>query len=115
MRTSYDIVVIGGGPAAVAAALSAARGGAQTALVRAAPGASAVSSGAWSGPLDANIARALDAAGLPHVRAPQPLPHPFGDLRASDYAAASHVFPGAIRDAVLCGITGFSAFPIPAL
>jgi glycerol-3-phosphate dehydrogenase subunit B len=115
MHASFDTIVIGGGAAGVAAALSAARAGENTALVRAAPGATALSSGAWIGPLDDMIARALGSAGLPYVRASQRLPHPFGDLRVADFAAASHAFTGPIDDAVLCGIDGFNAFSMPSL
>jgi glycerol-3-phosphate dehydrogenase subunit B len=115
MRTSFDVLVIGGGAAGVAAALHAHAAGAHVGVVRAAPGASAVGSGGWSGPLDHVMERALARAGLPHVAAPQPLPHPYGDLRTFDFAAESHAFTQPIDTALLCGIAGLGGFAAPAL
>lgn len=115
MRTSFDVLVIGGGAAGVAAALHAHAAGAAVAVVRAAPGASAVGSGGWNGPLDPALGRALDGAGLRHVAAPHPVPHPYGDLRTFDFAAESHACPHPMDGALLCGIAGLGGFATPAL
>jgi anaerobic glycerol-3-phosphate dehydrogenase len=110
----FDRLVIGGGVAGVANALELAAAGARVALVRAGPGASALASGGWSGPLSARLGAALAAAGLPHDPAPEPLPHPSGELRAYDFAARSHVAPG-LADARVCGIAGLPGFRPDAL
>lgn len=115
MRSTFDVLVIGGGAAGVAAALYAHAAGASVAVVRAAPGASAVGSGGWNGPLDPLMASALADAGLPHVPSPHPLPHPYGDLRTFDYAAESHAFTQPIDSALLCGIAGLGGFAAPTL
>jgi glycerol-3-phosphate dehydrogenase subunit B len=115
MRHSFDVVVIGGGIAGVAAALAAAHSGARVALVRATPGATAITSGAWHGALPAPLADALAAAGLPHRACDAPLLHPCGDARRSAYAAASHVGAIASGDTLVCGIAGLGGFHAPAL
>ena len=111
----YDRLVIGGGVAGVASALELAASGARVALVRAGPGATALASGGWSGPLPARLGEALAAAGLPHHACTAPLPHPVGELRAYDFAAPSHLAPVLGDDAVVCGIFGLPAFHAPAL
>jgi glycerol-3-phosphate dehydrogenase subunit B len=115
MRSSYDVLIIGGGVAGVSAALHARSDGAAVGLVRAGPGSSAVTAGGWTGPLDPLLAAALARAGLPFIRAPHPLPHPLGYLQQFDFAAASHAAPHRIDDALLCGIAGLGAFATPTL
>lgn len=115
MRASFDVLVIGGGVAGVAAALAARAAGAEVGLVRAAPGATAIGSGGWNGSLDPLLDAALQAAGLRYIPAPQPLPHPFGDLRLFDFAGDSHAFTQPIDGALLCGIAGFGGFATAAL
>lgn len=106
----HDRLVIGGGVAGVASALELAASGERVALVRAGPGASALAGGGWSGPLPERLGAALAAAGLPHVACPAPLPHPAGELRRFDFAAASHVAPVLGSGAIVCGIFGLPAF-----
>ncbi len=112
---AFDVSVIGGGIAGVSAALAARAAGASVALIRAAPGASALGSGAWHGPLPTLIGDALHSAGLPHVPSPHPMPHPMGELHTASFAAASHVAPFAIDTAFLCGIAGLAGFVAPSL
>lgn len=115
MRQSFDVVAIGGGIAGVAAALAAARAGARVALVRATPGATAMTSGACDGALPSPLADALAAAGLPYRACDAPLLHPSGDARRCAYAAASHIRATAADDTLVCGIAGLGGFHAPAL
>jgi anaerobic glycerol-3-phosphate dehydrogenase len=115
MRTSFDVLVIGGGIAGIGAALRSHAEGASVAVVRAGPGASAVTGGGWSGPLDPVLGKALSRAGLPYVPAVHALPHPFGELRRYDFAAEPHVAPWGVDSALLCGIAGLGAFAVPSL
>jgi len=115
MRAGVDVVVIGGGVAGVAAALAAASRGRQVVLVRAGPGASAVTTGAWRGPLPDALCAALAAAGLPHAAVPGPLPHPAGALHPADFAAAAQADARLQEGALVCGIAGLPGFHAPAL
>ncbi|NJD10062.1 MAG: FAD-dependent oxidoreductase [Gemmatimonadetes bacterium] len=110
-----DVIVIGGGIAGVAAALESAAAGAVTAVVRAGPGATALASGAWHGPLPSLLGEALAAAGLPHLPVDTLLPHPFGDLRPADNAPATHAAARIDEAACVCGIAGLPHFPAAAL
>lgn len=107
---TFDVLVIGGGVSGFAAALAARQRGARTALVRAAPGVSALASGAWSGPLRAEIRDALNRARYPLLPASAPLVHERGRTVACAFAGASHI--GATPDAetTVCGIAGLPHF-----
>jgi glycerol-3-phosphate dehydrogenase subunit B len=116
-----DVLVLGGGVAGTAAALAAARTGARTLLVRAAPGASAVSLGGWIGAPPAPFRDALVAAGLPLELATATLPRPDGTTVRVDAAPRSHLH-AALSDesglTLVCGIDGLSSFqpaPLAAL
>jgi len=111
----FDVLVIGGGVAGVTAALEAAAAGASVAVVRAGPGATALASGAWDGPLPPMLARALADSGLPHVAVEDLLPHPFGWLRRAGFAAESQARAQAGTDACVCGIAGLPGFRASAL
>jgi anaerobic glycerol-3-phosphate dehydrogenase len=108
-----DVLVIGGGIAGAAAALSAAAAGARTVLLRAGPGATALCAGAWIGAPPDGLALALEAAGLPLDLRGAALPHPDGRLVASTAAPSSHV-RAAIDSAppvtLVCGIAGLAGF-----
>jgi glycerol-3-phosphate dehydrogenase subunit B len=112
---TFDVVVIGGGMAGVAAALAAAERGAQVAVIRATPGATALCSGAWNGPLPPGIGRALDTAGLRHQPCAHSLPHPSGERRACTHAAAAHTSAHIDKQTLVCGIAGLGGFHAPAL
>ncbi len=111
----YDVLVIGGGIAGSAAALAAAGRGARVALVRAAPGVTAMAEGGWAGPVPPALGAALADAGLRLVPAPGPLPHPAGELRRYDVAAASHAAVPLTGGVLVCGIAGLPGFVAPAL
>ena len=115
MTRSFDVLVIGGGAAGVAAALAAAARGRRVALVRAGPGATALAAGGWRGPMPAGLGRALEAAGLPHEPPAGPLPHPHGDLRRHDLAAPAQAAAVLEDGALVCGILGLPGFTAPAL
>jgi glycerol-3-phosphate dehydrogenase subunit B len=107
---TFDVLVIGGGIAGFSAALAAQQRGARTALVRAAPGVSALTSGAWSGPLPPGIGTALEAQGYALQPAPQPLVHERGRLVAADFAESAHTRATADAGATVCGIAGLPHF-----
>lgn len=116
----YDVTVLGGGIAGVAAALAAAAAGARVAVCRRGPGATALSCGGWTGAPPASLLAALDAAGLPLQPAPAALPHPDGTLRRYDLAPATHTGAALPRpdgdDAVVvCGVVGLPGFRPRAL
>lgn len=90
MALTFDVAVVGGGIAGVAAALAARARGAQVCIIRAAPGATALSSGAWSGPLRSELQAALAAAHHPLAAVDRALPHERGHSVQADFAAASH-------------------------
>jgi glycerol-3-phosphate dehydrogenase subunit B len=115
MERTVDVVVIGGGMAGVAAALAAAASGARVVVVRASPGVSAMTSGAWIGAMPDGIARALDAAGIRHDTCAHPLPHPSGELRACTWASVTHVCRRIDHAALVCGIAGLPGFCAAAL
>ena len=115
MTPSFDVLVIGGGAAGVAAALAGTVRGRSVALVRAAPGATALTAGGWRGPMPAALRRALEAAGLPHEPPAGPLPHPHGDLRRYDLAAPAQAAAVVEEGALVCGILGLPGFRAPAL
>jgi anaerobic glycerol-3-phosphate dehydrogenase len=113
-----DVLVVGGGAAGVAAALAAVGAGARTALVRAAPGATALGGGGWHGAPPRAFADALADAGLTLEATIAPLPHPDGRLLHFDAAAVTHA--GAGIDAtspvtLVCGIDGLPHFRPDAL
>jgi anaerobic glycerol-3-phosphate dehydrogenase len=107
---TFDVLVIGGGVAGFAAALAARQRGARTALVSAAPGASALISGAWSGPLRAEIRDALAQAGYALMPASSPLVHERGRKIACDFAGSTHTGASPRPGAIVCGIEGLSHF-----
>ncbi|MEO5509859.1 MAG: FAD-dependent oxidoreductase [Longimicrobiales bacterium] len=113
--SSSDVIVIGGGIAGVTAALTTRAAGASVTLIRAAPGATALSCGGWRGPMPALITDALSSAGLPYALSPLPLPHPTGELRTYDFASLSHITDASVNTALVCGIAGLSGFVAPAL
>ena len=110
MTPSFDVAVIGGGIAGVAAALAAQQRGARTCLVRGAPGVTALSAGAWTGPLPPGLGTALAAAGYVLDAADGPLFHERGHLVHCDFAAASHADARAALPATVCGIRGLPHF-----
>lgn len=111
--------------AGFAAALAAASGGARVTLVHAAPGATALTAGAWCGPLRLELRSALAHAGSSFLPTFGALPHPAGTLLSCDHAAAAHVpaahVPAAhvssapLEEALVCGIAGLPGFHAPAL
>lgn len=107
---TFDVLVIGGGVSGFAAALAARERGARTALVRAAPGVSALVSGAWSGPLRLEIRAALDKVGYSLMPATAPLAHERGRTVACTFAGASHVGATIDPEATVCGIAGLPHF-----
>lgn len=111
----FDVLIVGGGIAGCAAALAASAAGRRVGLVRAAPGATALSAGGWTGPLPDRLGAALARAGLPFAPAPAPLPHPAGRLDVYDLAAPSQRAAAPIEDALVCGIVGLAGFPARAL
>ncbi|MEX0891565.1 MAG: FAD-binding protein [Gemmatimonadota bacterium] len=115
MNERWDVLVLGGGAAGCAAALAAAEAGARTALLRAGPGASALGSGGWRGPLAGTLRDRLAAAGYPLEEAGGPLPHPHGDLRHYELAGASHAGASPVAGTLVVGIAGIAGFHAPAL
>lgn len=115
MTRSFDVLVIGGGAAGVAAALASAGRGARVGLVRTGPGVSAMAAGGWNGPLPEPLASALAAAGLPHRAGPVRVPHPVGDVRVFDHAPAAHADATPEEGALVCGIDGLAGHSPPAL
>jgi glycerol-3-phosphate dehydrogenase subunit B len=117
MRTT-DVLVLGGGVAGAAAALSAAAAGARAVLVRSGPGATAVSAGGWVGrPPDA-LREILAAAGLPLQECTAPLPHPDGRLlryEAAPPAQARAALQPDVAQVLVCGIAGLPTFRAAAL
>lgn len=110
----WDLAVIGGGVAGVMAALEGAAAGARVVLVRAGPGATALSGGGWRGPLPTLLRAPLEAAGLPYVPVDSPLPHPDGELRDVAFAGASHARAALAADTTVVGIAGLPGFrPAP--
>jgi len=110
-----DLLVIGGGIAAAAAALEARASGMTVTLVRRGPGATALGHGGWTGPLPPRIADALAQQRLVHVDLDAPLPHPDGDMRAYDFAPASHAGARVETGAAVVGIAGLPGFRPAAL
>jgi glycerol-3-phosphate dehydrogenase subunit B len=115
MERTADVVVIGGGMAGVAAALAAAASGARVVVVRASPGVSAMTSGAWDGAMPDGMARALDAANIPHDTCAEALPHPSGELRTCTWVSVTHVCGRIDHKTLVCGIAGLPGFCAPAL
>jgi glycerol-3-phosphate dehydrogenase subunit B len=115
---TFDVVVIGGGAAGTAAALSAARAGARTALIRPGPGAAALAAGGWRDAPPPSVRDTLAACGLDLIECDGALPHPDGVLVRCEIAAASHALAAiasGTRRIVVCGIAGLPAFNAAAL
>lgn len=115
---NFDVVVIGGGAAGVAAALSAARTGARVALVRRGPGAAALAGGGWYNAPPAELRDALARVGYELVDCDTPLPHPDGTVVPCQTAAAASARAGLGIDAtgvLVCGIAGLPSFRATAL
>ena len=108
MALTYDVAVIGGGITGVSAALAAQSRGARACLIRGAPGATALSSGAWLGPMRTEIGDALSDSGYPCSPATRPLPHQRGTLFHCDFAGSTHV--GTLDPEMVCGIAGLPGF-----
>ncbi|MGH7444447.1 MAG: FAD-binding protein, partial [Longimicrobiales bacterium] len=115
MERSDDLVIIGGGAAAWSAALAARAAGLATVLVRRAPGASALAGGGWRGPLPDIVADALVAQRIAHDALQHPLPHPDGELRAFDYAPASHLAALVETGSCIVAVDGLPCFRARAL
>lgn len=110
MPLTFDVAVIGGGVAGVSAAVAAQLRGARTCVIRAAPGATALMSGAWSGPLREELRTAFAAGGYDLRPARAPLVHERGQSVTADFAGSSHVGATASGDTVVCGIAGLPGF-----
>jgi glycerol-3-phosphate dehydrogenase subunit B len=107
---SFDVAVIGGGITGVSAAIAARRRGARTCLIRGAPGATALASGAWSGPLRAELRDGLAAVGLELSRTSGALMHERGQLVSAEFAATTHVGATAATNTLVCGFAGLPHF-----
>jgi glycerol-3-phosphate dehydrogenase subunit B len=117
MRTT-DVLVLGGGIAGAAAALSAAAAGARAVLVRSGPGATAVCAGGWVGRPPEQLQDMLAEAGLPLQECVSPLPHPDGRLlmyEAAPAAQALAALPPGADNVLVCGIAGLPTFRSAAL
>jgi glycerol-3-phosphate dehydrogenase subunit B len=110
MPVTFDVAVIGGGITGVAAALAARQRGAATCLVRAAPGCTAMISGAWSGPLRSELQESLAAAGYPLVRTDEPIAHQRGATLRCDFAGPTHAAATVAGETLVCGIAGLPGF-----
>jgi glycerol-3-phosphate dehydrogenase subunit B len=110
MPVSFDVAVIGGGVAGVSAAVAAQQRGARTCLVRAAPGATALSSGAWGGPLREELRTGLAAGGLELGRTQGALVHERGQRVAAEFAGNTHVGATAAAGTLVCGFAGLPQF-----
>jgi glycerol-3-phosphate dehydrogenase subunit B len=112
-----DVLVLGGGMAGACAALAAAAAGARTVLVRAGPGATALTAGAWYSAPPEPVAAALARAGL-GLEQGGALPHPDGRVVEAAFAPASHA-AAALRDdgrpTLVCAIAGLPSFHARAL
>jgi anaerobic glycerol-3-phosphate dehydrogenase len=115
MPLSFDVAVLGGGVTGVSAALAAQLRGARTCLIRGAPGATALASGAWSGPLRPELRDALAAAGLELSRTRGALLHERGQRVIAEFAASTHVDATADTQALVCGFAGLPHFNAPTL
>jgi glycerol-3-phosphate dehydrogenase subunit B len=113
-----DVLVLGGGIAGAAAALSAVAAGARAVLVRGGPGATAVCAGGWLGSPPEALRSALAEAGLSLEECAAPLPHPDGRLLPCEVAPTAQLqaglAPGAER-VLVCGIAGLATFRAAAL
>ena len=109
MALTFDVAVIGGGISGVSAALAARKRDARVCLIRAAPGATALCSGAWVGPLRTELRDRLRAAGLSFLPAERPLAHERGRTVRADFAGASHAGVGW-NDVTVVGIAGLPHF-----
>ena len=108
MALTFDVAVVGNGISGVSAALAARARGASVCLVRAAPGATALCSGAWLGPARAELRARLESAGFPLIAATNPLLHERGHAVRADFAGASHGAASAADTVV--GIAGLPHF-----
>lgn len=111
------MIVIGGGIAGAAAALSAAATGGRVALVRRGPGATALGTGGWADAPPTGLRTALAAADFDLTDCDRALPHPDGVLVRCEVATPSHAaaaFPPDART-IVCGIAGLPSFHAPSL
>lgn len=117
VSTQFDVAVLGGGMAGSAAAIAASRRGARVCVVTGAPGASAMFSGAWHGPMVDGIRGALRDVGYPlHVpEKPLALPHPNGTVVRADAAPLTHARAQLGHETVVVGIAGLPGFDAQAL
>ncbi len=110
MPLSFDVAVLGGGITGVSAALAAQLRGARTCLIRGAPGATALASGAWSGPLRPELRDAFAVAGLELSPTRGALLHERGQRVNAEFAASTHV--GATADGPAWSVGLQLSFPI---
>lgn len=117
MPSDFDIAVLGAGIAGSAAAIAAAQNGGRVCIITGPPGATAMFSGAWHGPVHAPVRAALEGIGYRLHADAQPLrlPHPSGQLLHADAAPFSHTPPPADSAPIVVGIAGLPGFDAPIL
>lgn len=69
-----------------------------------------MTSGAWLGAVPEVLGRALTSAGIAYEPCARALPHPSGELRASNHAPAVHAAACVEDGTLVCGIAGMAGF-----
>ena len=117
MATEFDVAVLGGGMAGSAAAIAAAQNRARVCIITGTPGATAMFSGAWRGPLPNGVRTALDNVDYRLFSAvlPLQLPHPTSGIVAANAAAPSHAHARIDADTLVVGIAGLPGYDATAL
>jgi glycerol-3-phosphate dehydrogenase subunit B len=117
VATEFDVAVLGGGMAGSAAAIAAASQGARVCILTGPPGASALFSGAWHGPVVDGVRDALSGVGYQlqasdHALA---LPHPNGSIMRANAAPVTHARARLDAGTVVVGIAGLPGYDAEAL